>query len=465
MSWKNAGSLTLENAEGLEGAESLTLGSLLASLSRALDLTEGQAMGHSVVACLIALRIADAIGLSAEERADLHLAMLLKDAGCSSNATRMFEIFGGDETAAKRDVKTCNWCSPLAGIGFALQHAAPHLGVGARIRQLFQITQTPGNVMQTLTQIRCERGANIVRLLGLGERVAETVYSLDEHWNGLGSPEGLRKTNIPLLSRIACLAQTVAVFHMHVDKNHALRVAKKRTKTWFDPQLVTALFSFADDTKFWQYVKTHPNEVLHTLTQDRLSQPLLQIDINQICLAFAAIVDAKSPYTANHSRRVADYAVHIAKKLGLSATIQTQIWQAGLLHDLGKLGVPSAILEKPDRLTPEEWTIIRKHPDWTGNVLQDVPALVRVRAIAVAHHEKLDGTGYGQGLLARDLDTPMRVLAIADIWDALTADRPYRAGMSHEDALAILQKDAGTALDADGIAMLKESPLILQHAA
>lgn len=455
----------LRIATGGEFLKPLTLGPLLAALSRALDLTEGQAMGHSVASCLIALRIADVVRLTDEEKQDLHLAMLLKDAGCSSNATRMLEIFGGDEISAKRDAKLCNWCSLLEGCRYVLSHTAPQLLFTEKLKKLSQITCTPGRLMDKLTKIRCERGAEIVRALGMNERAAQAVYNLDEHWNGFGFPHGRKKQAIPLLARIACLAQTVAVFHTHFGKEKALAIARSRSKTWFDPELVKALLSLEDDDPLWIELRTRPREALHERTIDALNQSVPDADVDAICMAFASIVDAKSPFTANHSRRVADYAVHIGARLGFSEEQQRELHHAGLLHDLGKLGVSSLILEKPGRLTEEEWETIRRHPEWTAKILSDLPALGRVREIAAAHHEKLDGSGYWRGLTADRLDLSQRVLAIADIWDALTADRPYRSGMSPEDALAILRKDAGVALDADCIDALIEAPPALQKAA
>ncbi len=455
----------MSSLQVLEGGETLVLGPLLAALSRALDLTEGQPMGHSVSACLIALKIADQIGLSATERHDLQLAMLLKDTGCSSNATRMFEIFGGNDLDAKRDAKFCNWCSFTEGIIYVLKHTAPHLLLTERLKKLTNITCTPGRLMDRITQIRCERGADIVRLLGLGEHVAEAVYSLDEHWNGFGSPHGLKKDAIPLLSRIACLAQTVAVFQSHFGKEKALQVARSRRKTWFDPALVRALFAFEDDVRFWDDLRQRPREALDSLTSDSLLTEVSASDLDTICLAFAAIVDAKSPFTADHSRRVAQYAVEIGARLGFSQDGLAELRRAGLLHDLGKLGVPNLILEKPGKLTGEEWETVRRHPEWTAKVLSGLPALARVKEIAAAHHEKLNGTGYWRGLSSDRLDLPQRVLAVADIWDALTANRPYRDGMTPEQALAILDKDAGLALDADCIETLRSDPPKLKLAA
>ena len=446
-------------------ASPLTLGPLLAALSRALDITEGQVMGHSVCACLIALRIADVIGLTETQKSDLHLAMLLKDAGCSSNATRMFEIFGGDDLSAKRDAKFCNWCSMLEGFRYVLSHTAPHLLFTERLKKLTQITCTPGKLMDRLTLIRCERGAEIVRALGLGEQVVETVYNLDEHWNGFGFPHGRKKQAIPLLARIACLAQTVAVFYMHFGKEKALAVAKSRRKTWFDPELVKALLSLADDERFWNDLRVRPKEALEERTGGALSGRISPADLEGICRAFAGVVDAKSPFTADHSRRVAEYARQIGSDLGLSVAQQTDLYHAGLLHDLGKLGVSNLILEKPGRLTDDEWEVIRHHPEGTGRILTGLPALEHVRQIAITHHEKLDGSGYGRGLRAEQLDLSQRVLAVADIWDALTADRPYRAGMPLEEAQAILRKESGKTLDGDCIDALSATSLAQEKAA
>ncbi len=448
-----------------ESSEALALGPLLASLSRALDLTEGQLMGHSVSGCLIALCIADVLRLTDEEKHDLHLAMLLKDAGCSSNATRMFEIFGGDDLIAKRDAKLCNWCSMLEGCRYVLSHTAPHLLFAERLKKLTQIHCTPGRLMDQLTKLRCERGAEIVRSLGMSERVAQTLYNLDEHWNGFGFPNGVKKQAIPLLARIACLAQTVAIFHAHFGKEKALAVARSRSKTWFDPQLVKALFSLTDDERFWSDLRTRAREALEERSSTALNKTISSGDLDKICMAFAMIVDAKSPFTANHSRRVAEYASLLGARLGLSVEQQADLHRAGLLHDLGKLGVSNLILDKPGHLAKEEWEMILRHPEWTSKILSGLPALARVREIAAAHHEKLDGSGYWRGLDANRLDLSQRILAVADIWDALTADRPYRPGMSPEEALRIVRKDAGVVLDADCIAALVEAPSVLKKAA
>jgi HD-GYP domain-containing protein (c-di-GMP phosphodiesterase class II) len=299
----------------------------------------------------------------------------------------------------------------------------------------------------------------------MSERAAQAVYCLDERWNGFAFPHGRKKTAIPLLARIACLAQTVAAFHAHFGKEKALAVARSRSKTWFEPQLVKALLSLEGDDRLWSDLRTRPREALHERTLEALNRCVLETDLDSICVAFASIVDAKSPFTANHSQRVAGYAVEIGARLGFTPEERRELHHAGLLHDLGKLGVSNLILEKPGKLTDEERDVVRRHPEWTAKIRSDLPPLGRVREIAAAHHEKLDGTGYWRGLSAERLDLSQRVLAVADIWDALTADRPYRPGMSHDDALKVLRKDAEVALDTDCIDALQKVPPRLQQAA
>ena len=125
-----------------------------------------------------------------------------------------------------------------------------------------------------------------------------------------------------------------------------------------------------------------------------------------------------------------------------------ELRRAGLLHDLGKLAISNRILEKPARLTDEEWQIVRMHPGLSERILRNVPAFAHLAEIAGNHHERLDGTGYGRGRTAEALDHPSRILAVADVAEALTADRPYRGPLPADEVLSIMGRDAGTALDA-----------------
>ena len=162
--------------------------------------------------------------------------------------------------------------------------------------------------------------------------------------------------------------------------------------------------------------------------------------IDNVCEAFADVIDAKSPFTARHSRGVATYAGLIGAQLGFDRAQLRELHRAGMLHDIGKLGIPNTILDKPAKLTDDEFARIRLHPSYTESILAGIPAFARFAAVAAAHHERLDGRGYHRGVPAGDLPLSARVLAVADVFEALTADRPYRSPMDPAEALAIARK-------------------------
>lgn len=433
----------------------VSLVTLLASLSYALDLTEGQPMGHAVRTCLIGLRLAREIGLVGEERDALHLALLLKDAGCSSNAARMFALFGGNELLAKHDAKIHDWRRMSEAVKFALRHAAPQEGLIKRLEQLRELSRQPVRVMDVLTEARCTRGAEIAQLLGLSPAVAEAIYSLDEHWDGQGAPYHRKGDEIPLLARIACLAQTLEVFVTTYGTRRAYTVVSQRAGTWFDPALVRAAKAFEREEHFWDAVRDQPEALLQRKTSERLLRQVSAASLDSVCRAFARIVDAKSSFTGEHSVRVADYADGLAAVLGVSESSRATLRRAALLHDLGKLAIPNLILDKPARLTDEEFALVKKHPYYTAVILGPIPGFERITEIAAAHHEKLDGTGYHRGVQGEQLDLEMRILAVADIYDALTAARPYRSALPQEEVLTILKREAGATLDADCIAAIE----------
>jgi len=167
------------------------------------------------------------------------------------------------------------------------------------------------------------------------------------------------------------------------------------------------------------------------------------------------VVDAKSPYTADHSNRVTFYTDMIAEEMGLGSAHRRWLRRAALLHDLGKLAISNQILDKPGKLDADEWAAIRKHPSNSEAILARVGAFAGIAPIAASHHERLDGKGYPHGLSGDEICLETRILTVADVFDALTAERPYRTAMPIAKALAILEGDAGTAFDAACIAALK----------
>ena len=158
-------------------------------------------------------------------------------------------------------------------------------------------------------------------------------------------------------------------------------------------------------------------------------------------------IDAKDQYTCGHSDRVAEISKAIAQQMGLDDEECERIYLTGLLHDVGKIGVPDSILSKPDKLTDEEFEIIKKHPEIGYNILQHLKPLSYVLPGVLHHHEAVNGKGYPDGLVGEQIPLAGRIIAVADSYDAMTSDRPYRKGMPSEKAESILRKEAGATWD------------------
>ena len=421
---------------------------LLSALSHALDLTEGAPAGHTLRSCMIAMRIADAIGMGNEERTALYYAMLLKDAGCSSNAARITALFGTDDHTVKPRMKIVDANKRIRLAIETFRNAGGTGGFASRVSHFMGIARG-GGVTRELIAIRCERGATIARQMGFPELTCGAIRSLDEHWNGNGHPEGLRERAIPLLARIANLAQTVDIFAGAHGIKATVHMLKDRRKTWFDPQLTDLVLGWRKDTAWWTWLRESAPEVEVTALEPSASQRMVHSSgLDLVAQSFADIVDAKSPFTYRHSTNVSRWARAIGAKFFTDERELVRLSRAGLLHDIGKLGVSNAILDKNGPLFDEERKLMQAHPVHTWEILRRVPSFSDFAKMASLHHEKLDGTGYPWNVPAEGLDLQARILVVSDIFEALTADRPYRVGMPIEAALALLEKDRGTKLDA-----------------
>jgi len=439
-------------------ARNISLAEILSALSYALDLTEGAVPGHALRSCLLGMRIAEELRLPAGERADLYYALLLKDIGCSSNAARLCQIIGGgDERQVKAGVKLEDWTRPgrpkASTLRLLWTSVLPDAGALRRVAGIAHIGLTQHRNNEEMITLRCDRGAHILRKLGLGEMAAEAVRGLDEHWDGSGYPERRSGETIPLGSRILAIAQHLDVFASEQGTEKALHVLHERAGRWFDPNLVRVVTRLHHSGVLWTWaVCSTPEHETRAAALDLAPAQVHRLqasDVDLICEAFADVVDAKSSFTFRHSVGVTAAACTIGRRLGLSRERMQLVHRAALLHDLGKLRVPNSILDKPGKLSASEWMVVQEHPYLTQEILSRINSFHELALIAGAHHEKLDGSGYPHRLTARQLPLEARVIAAADVYGALTEDRPYRAGLTHEDALGHLFRDAPVKLDPD----------------
>ena len=431
----------------------LHLSEIISALSFALDLTEGATAGHAIRSCLLGMRVAERAGLPSSELHELYYALLLKDIGCSSNAARMCQIVGGDDRAVKAGVKLVDWTQPhkpsLDTLKLFWGEVLPGAGPLARVGRIAKIALTQHRHNEEMISLRCDRGASIIRKIGMPAATASCVRSLDEHWNGSGYPDRLRGRDIPVLARIAAIAQHLDVFAGEKGTTEAIRVLQERSGQWFDPELVAIAVALHQEQRLWHHCLPGAPESRRAVMDLEPGSRLVLDDrqIDRICEAFADVVDAKSPFTYRHSIGVADAALLIARTMDLPEERIKVIRRAALLHDVGKLRVPNSILDKPGSLTDAEFSIVREHPALTRRILARVSVFGELAVIAGDHHEKLDGSGYPNHLSGEQLSLESRILEVADIYGALSEDRPYRAGLDLDEIRRIMGRDIPEKLD------------------
>ena len=429
--------------------ETLRLADVVGALSAALDMTDGQPVGHSVRCGWIGMQIGLRLGLGQEVLHDLFYTLFLKDLGCSSNAARICQLYATNDHDFKRNSKLMDHSLGQV-LHFVATNTAVKSGLATKLKTILNIAMSSGNITRELIETRCERGAEIARTMRFSETVAQAILDLDEHWDGGGHPLGRKAQDISLMARIALLAQVIDVFHITSGRQAALREVHKRAGTWFDPALADVVSDLARDPSFWAALESPDIEAQVFALEPAGDQTRVNDDLlDDIADGFAQVVDAKSPFTSGHSKRVALYTDMIASELGMEANRKRWLVRGALLHDIGKLGVSNEILDKPGKLDEDEWRSMKDHPVLGQRILSKIDAFSGIATIARNHHEKLNGKGYPSGIGADELDLETRIVTVADIFDALSADRPYRAAMPTAKALSIMQEDVGIGLDQD----------------
>jgi putative nucleotidyltransferase with HDIG domain len=440
----------LQNGLDMENqrySQTVKLSEVVGSLSFALDITEGQPIGHSLRCCWIGMHVGKRLGLFPAQLSDLYYTILLKDIGCSSNAARICKLYLTDDLDFKRGFKTVNDSLPQI-LRFVLANTGTRSGLAERFQAMVHIARNGGEIARELIETRCQRGADIARQMRFSEEVTRGILDLDEHWNGKGQPMRLAGETISLYARIALLAQVVDVFHTEAGQSAALAEVRLRSATWLDPRLVDAFALVAAEPGFWSMLHAKTlSEAVIALEPEALTRSVDEDYLDDIAAGFAQVIDAKSPFTGGHSDRVALFGDMIAEELGLDANRRRWLRRAALLHDIGKLGVSNTVLDKPGKLDEAEWNAIKEHPGLGEAILSRIAVFQDLAVIAGAHHERLDGKGYPRGLGAAELDLETRIVTTADIFDALTADRPYRGPLPVSKALEIMADGLTTSID------------------
>jgi HD-GYP domain-containing protein (c-di-GMP phosphodiesterase class II) len=408
----------------------IRLAELVAALSLGVDLGFGQPMEHILRQCLIALRLAEQVGLDEHGRANVYYTALLVGVGCHSDAHEQAKWFGDD--IALKSGKYDHEFHSLRGAAAGMRqlgsgHAGSHRFRVALEFALSGHREVAGMINQHAAMTQ-ELGAQ----LGLQDQVLDALGAAYETWDGRGWPGACSGADIPLAARIAQLAEFVEVGYRAGGVEAAKSVARERAETQFDPELAElicangeTILSGLDEVDTWAAVIDAEPELTVVLSGDRFDAALL---------AIANFVDLKSPYSLGHSSAVADLAAEAGAQLGLSEAEVRTVRRAGLVHDFGRLGVSNAIWDKRGPLGAGEWERVRLHPYLTERMLQQSPVLAPLGAIAVQHRERLDGSGYPRGLSGAAISHPARILAATDAYQAMREPRPHRPACSADEA-------------------------------
>jgi len=420
------------------------LSEIIGPLSYALDLADGFAPGHALRACWIGMHIGQRLGLDAEKLSNLYYTILLKDIGGSAAAGRLCSVFANDDFKVKSQYRFVYDQSAVETLVFLFRNVAPDAPLFPRLVRFAYVFFRGKKIRRELHQVRCRRGIALAARMGFSFEVADGIRCLDEHYNGRGK-------KIPLFSRIALVSQFFEIYHCAAGVERALRKVRRRSRMWFDPELVDVLETLTADPAFYEPLRSP--DILHLVHNlepkgtPHASEALNDHQIDETARAFADIIDAKSQFNKGHALRVAHYAQIMAKQLGLSEDDVKFLYRAGLLHDIGTLGISNTILDKPGRLDPQQWTSVKLHPIVSEELLKRVDAFSELGFLAGAHHERLDGKGYPRGLKGDDIPPHARILALAGAFDAISYPRAYHPTRTVQEALAILEEERDLTVD------------------
>jgi HD-GYP domain-containing protein (c-di-GMP phosphodiesterase class II) len=413
---------------------------VVGALSIATDLGTGQPLEHALRTAVLAVRLGELAGASAQELADTYYVALLHASGCTSNGHEATQLYGDDiaHRAAFYLIDTTNREEVLA---FYDAHVGAGRSPEVRAKLIEDAIANAGPRARDAFSMMCEVAQRFAGWLGLGADIQAALEYVFARWDGRGVPD-IAGDAIPLPMRLLHVARDVSLFLSAAGPEEARAVVERRTSAAYDPRLAELatsnfddLLAELDDTRMWaQAIGSEPTPL----------QWVAGDSIDTAFAAVAAITGLKSPWLREHSTGVADLAEAAAWRLGLTPDSVTLLRRAALAHDLGRVGVSNAIWEKPGPLGFGEWERVRLHPHFTERAFAQSPALAPIGLLAGSAHERLDGSGYHRGTRGPALDQTARILAAADCYSAMREPRPYRPAL---DAAAAETELLGEAED------------------
>jgi HD-GYP domain-containing protein (c-di-GMP phosphodiesterase class II) len=413
--------------------DGVRLTELVAAISLATDLGTGQPMEHALRTCRLSAAVACELGLDAATRRDVHFVALLRFLGCTADAPETARLAGGDNTAFIGAMGPAY----MGSAGEAVRALARSVGRGGpplrRARVLAEaLAAGPTEISH------CEVGARLAARLGLGDGVVAALARAYERWDGRG-PYGLAAEEVPAPVRVVVVARDAVLWQRIAGTDAALEVLAQRRGRAYDPAVVDAVRALgvpggASGPAVWaEVLEGEPEPVLR----------VGPVGLDRALAAVGDFADLRSHWTRGRSARLAEVAGAAGRLCGLPDGEVATLRRAALVADLGAVGVPAGAWAEPGPLGVDATERVRLHPYLTERVLSRCAALRPVAALAGAHHERLDGSGYHRGSTAPQLPDPARLLAAADVWTALGEDRAHRPAHPPAQARDVLRREVG----------------------
>jgi HD-GYP domain-containing protein (c-di-GMP phosphodiesterase class II) len=407
------------------------------ALSLATDLGVGQPMEHGLRTCWLSMRAAEGLGLDAATRSSVYYVALLRFVGCTADASETALLAGGDEMAFNAAMAPMLMAQPGESMRHFVRHLAEGLPLHRRVGRIVRAMADPGMERRSLSG-HCEVAARLAARLSLTEAICQALAHAYERWDGKGLPAGLAGEEIPVPIRVVTVARDAELWARRAGWPAAAEVLGHRSGHAYDPAVVDVVVGGGE--RWLAEIGDDPCAGV----LDAEPAPVLTIDADDLDGALAAMAyfaDLKSPFLRGHSTGVATLVVAAATAAGLSAADAATVGRAALVHDVGRVGVPSGVWDRPGPLSAEQWERVRLHPYLTDRVLHRCALLAPFANLAARHHERADGSGYHRGATADHLVLSARLLAAADAYHAMTEDRPHRLALTPAAAASQLLDD------------------------
>lgn len=434
--------------------DAIRLAEVLGALSLTTDLGAGVPFEKGLRSCVAASQLAEALDLGRADRHAVYFAALLRSLGCTAHASTFAEMFD-DDVAIQRELKTLDFDDPAMAPAQTARFATWAGSSHAQDLTARFATEVPSQGA-ALGRGACEVSAALGARLELPAGAISALDEVYERYDGQGFPAGRAGDDLTVAARVVHVAEQAVMAHSDGGRRAAEEEVARRAGGHLDPDICAC---FAANVEAILGALDAPDMLAAAVTGE--PPPAITVpeeELDRVCSAFASFADLKGRFLLGHSAHVAGLAERAADLLGYDGEPRRTLRAAAHLLDIGRVGVSSAVWDRPSRLGPVEWERVRLHSYWTERILMRCPALERLAPLAAAHHERLDGSGYHRAARASELPSGSRLLAAADVFAAMTEARPYREAHSSSDAAHALHEEVRAGrLDAEAVGAVVEA--------